>query len=185
MTTEAVAGRATLSLHVNGRAREVEAYPSETILRVLREHLGLNSVREGCGIGMCGACTILVDRKPISSCLALAASAVGREILTLEALSDIDTLHPVQQAYLECSAFQCSYCTPGFIMATLGLLDENGRPDRAEAREYLAGNLCRCGSYLEILDAVALAAERLAGESAVAPGPHGQIAPATVDPIGQ
>lgn len=184
MTAEPVATKVTLSLHVNGRAREVEAYPSETLLGILREQLGLKSVREGCGIGMCGACTVLVDRKPISSCLALAASAVGREILTLEGLSDTEAMHPVQQAYMDCSAFQCSYCTPGFIMATVGLLEENARPDRAEAREYLAGNLCRCGSYLEILDAVVLAAERTAEGPQSAPSPTADMAPATVDPMG-
>jgi carbon-monoxide dehydrogenase small subunit len=148
-------------LNVNGLEREVSAAPHHTLLDVLRREFELMSVREGCGIGMCGACTVLVEGKPLSSCLLLAALASGKEILTLEALADGETLHPIQQAFVGQTAFQCSYCTPGFILTTKALLDENPTPTREQVKDYLAGNLCRCGSYVKILDAVLDAAERL------------------------
>jgi aerobic-type carbon monoxide dehydrogenase small subunit (CoxS/CutS family) len=150
-------------LNVNGLEREVSAAPQHTLLDVLRREFELLSVREGCGIGMCGACTVLVEGKPLSSCLLLAALASGKEIQTLEALADAETLHPIQQAFVDQTAFQCSYCTPGFILTTKALLDENPTPTREQVKDYLAGNLCRCGSYLKILDAVLDAAERLRG----------------------
>jgi aerobic-type carbon monoxide dehydrogenase small subunit (CoxS/CutS family) len=150
-------------LNVNGLEREVSAAPQHTLLDVLRREFELLSVREGCGIGMCGACTVLVEGKPLSSCLLLAALASGKEIQTLEALADAETLHPIQQAFVDQTAFQCSYCTPGFILTTKALLEENPTPTREQVKDYLAGNLCRCGSYIRILDAVLDAAERLRG----------------------
>jgi aerobic-type carbon monoxide dehydrogenase small subunit (CoxS/CutS family) len=116
---------------------------------------------------MCGACTVLVDEKPISSCLALAALAADKDVLTVEGLADGDRLHPIQEAFVEQMGFQCSYCTPGFILATKALLAEQPSPTPNEVRAYLAGNLCRCGSYVKILDAVLDAAGRLRGEAAV------------------
>lgn len=143
-----------VQLRVNGSDRAVDARPLQSLLTTLRDTLGLTSVRDGCGVGMCGACTVLVDGEPVSSCLALAWTLDGSVITTLEGLSQ-GGLHPVQQAFLDCGAFQCSYCTPGFVLATVALLAETPHPSREAAAEYLSGHICRCGSYLEILDAVA------------------------------
>ena len=139
---------------VNGEKRPVEIAPDQTLLGVLRDELGLMGVRASCGIGMCGACTVLIDGRAVSSCLMLAVQAEEREITTIEGLADGDQLHPVQQAYIDHAAFQCAYCTPGFILSTVALLAEHPDPDDQSIREYLAGNLCRCGSYVNILEAV-------------------------------
>ena len=154
-------------LRVNGQTRDLEVEVQDTLLEVLRSEFKLTGPREGCGIGMCGACTVLVDEKPISGCLALAALAADKDILTIEGLADGDALHPIQEAFIDQMGFQCSYCTPGFILATKALLAENPSPTPDEVREYLAGNLCRCGSYVKILDAVLDAAGRLRAEAAV------------------
>ena len=155
-------GKLTLTLRVNGRQHRVRARSHHTLLQVLRDELKLFGAREGCGIGMCGACTVLVDGKPISGCLLLAALAEGKEILTIEGLEGPNgELHPIQQAYIDHTAFQCSYCTPGFILTTKALLEENPDPTPDEVKEYLAGNLCRCGSYVKIMDAVLDAKERM------------------------
>lgn len=148
-------------LKVNGVEREVAVEPHHTLLEVLRRDFDLLGVREACGIGMCGACTVLADGKPLSSCLLLAALAAGKNLLTVEGLAAGDELHPIQQAYVEHNAFQCSYCTPGFILSTKALLDENPDPTPEEVREYLSGNLCRCGSYVKIMEAVLDVAGRL------------------------
>lgn len=140
-------------LNVNGSSYEVEA-GTRTVLEVLRDDLGLVGAKEGCGVGMCGACTVLVDGKPISGCLTLAAQVTGKEILTIEGLERNGNLHPVQQAFIDERAFQCAYCTPGFILTTVALLNENSNPGEDEIREYLSGNLCRCGSYQNIVKAV-------------------------------
>ncbi|HEY7065021.1 MAG TPA: (2Fe-2S)-binding protein [Chloroflexota bacterium] len=156
-----------VTLRVNGQTRDLEVDVQDTLLEVLRAEFKLTGPREGCGIGMCGACTVLVDEKPISSCLALAALAADKDVLTVEGLADGDRLHPIQEAFVEQMGFQCSYCTPGFILATKALLAEQPSPTPNEVRAYLAGNLCRCGSYVKILDAVLDAAGRLRGEAAV------------------
>jgi aerobic carbon-monoxide dehydrogenase small subunit len=153
-----------VQLTVNGTPREVMVEPHHTLLDVLRRDFDTMSVREGCGIGMCGACTVLVNGEPISSCLKLAALAHDCDIVTVEGLSAGGELHPVQQAFLDHAAFQCSFCTPGFILATKALIEENPAVTAEEAREYLSGNLCRCGSYVNILEAV-LAAARQASSS--------------------
>lgn len=148
-------GKLNLRLRVNGRQVRVKARPQHTLLDVLRNELRLMGVREGCGIGMCGSCTVLIDGKAISSCLVLAPMAEGKEVVTIEGLeSAAGDLDPIQEAYIEHTGFQCSYCTPGFILTTKALLDENPDPSLEEAKAYLAGNLCRCGSYLKILDSV-------------------------------
>jgi len=147
-----------IEFRVNGEVHALDADPARPLLEVLRDELGLRSVREGCGIGVCGTCTILVDGRAISSCLTLAGLAEGMDILTVEGLSEEGALHPVQQAYLDHAAFQCAYCTPGFILATVALLQEAPSPDEATVRAHLAGNLCRCGSYRNILEAVRAAA---------------------------
>ena len=148
------------TLRVNGQDHDVAVRADHTLLDVLRDQLKLLGVREGCGIGMCGACTVLIDGKPISSCLALAPLAAGKEVTTVESLGQ-EELHPIQQAFVDNTAFQCSYCTPGFILTTKAFLEENPEPTPDEVKEYLAGNLCRCGSYAKILEAVLDAAERL------------------------
>jgi aerobic carbon-monoxide dehydrogenase small subunit len=159
MTLSEVSARVTLV--VNGEKRTLTVSLEETLLDILRRELKLFGVREGCGIGMCGACTVLVGGQPMSSCLMLASLAEGKQIITIEGLSDGTTLHPIQQAFVDHTAFQCSYCTPGFILSTKVLLEECPTPTVDEIREYLAGNLCRCGSYVKIVDAVLDAAERL------------------------
>jgi aerobic-type carbon monoxide dehydrogenase small subunit (CoxS/CutS family) len=144
-----------LRVRVNGEARELEARADESILDVLRRELGLLSVRETCGIGVCGACTVLLDGEPVSGCLLLAPLADAREITTVEGLGGE---HPVQAAFAEAHAFQCGYCTPGMVLTAKRLLEESPRPTEAEVREAMSGNLCRCGSYVKIVDAVLRAA---------------------------
>lgn len=155
-------GRLALVLTVNGRQVRVRARAHHTLLDVLRNELRLTGTREGCGVGMCGACTVLVDGNPVSGCLLLAVLAEGRELTTVEGLEGPDRdLDPTQQAFVDHTAFQCSYCTPGFVLATKALLAEQPDPSPEEAMEYLAGNLCRCGSYVKIVDAVMAAKARL------------------------
>ena len=151
----------TVQLRVNGAEREVVVEPLHTLLDVLRRDFDLMGVREACGIGMCGACTVLADGKPLSSCLLLAVLAAGRDLVTVEGLARNGELHPIQQAFVDHNAFQCSYCTPGFILSTLALLGEQPSPSVDEVRDYLSGNLCRCGSYVKIVDAVLDAARRM------------------------
>ena len=146
-------------LNVNGSKYGVET-DARTLLDVLRDDLGLMGTKEGCGVGMCGACTVLVGGKPLSSCLVLAEQVVGKEILTIEGLGRAENLHPVQQAFLDEGAFQCAYCTPGFVLSTVALLAENPSPSDEEIREYLSGNLCRCGSYQNIIHAVRAASRK-------------------------
>lgn len=143
-----------LTLRVNGQAHRLKVSPERTLLDVLREELGLVGAREGCGVGMCGACTVLINDQPLSSCLLLAAQAQGVEITTVEGLASLEGLHPVQQAFIDHAAFQCAYCTPGFILAAVALLKQQPQPDEETIRAYLAGNLCRCGSYNNIVQAV-------------------------------
>ncbi len=149
-----------LVLNVNGREQRVAARAHETLLQVLRDRLKLFSVREACGVGMCGSCTVLVEGKPMSACLLLASQVERKPLVTVEGLARDGALHRVQEAYLEASGFQCSFCTPGFILATKALLEEIPDPTDDEIREYLAGNLCRCGSYVKILQAVKAATVR-------------------------
>ena len=153
-------GFVRLELDVDGRKRRVRVQPHHTLLSVLRDDLHIPSVREACGVGMCGACTVLIDGCPVSSCLLLAPLATGKSIVTLET-SD-HAMQVIQQAYIDHTAFQCSFCTPGFLLMTRALLAENSSPTTEEVREYLAGNLCRCGSYIKIEAAVLDAARRLA-----------------------
>lgn len=149
-----------VTLQINGQEQTLEITPDQTLLEVLRGPQDLVGTKGSCGIGICGACTVLVDGRAISSCLMLAVQAEGKAITTIEGLAEGDALHPVQQAYLDHAAFQCAYCTPGFILSTVALLQEQPRPDEQTIREYLAGNLCRCGSYVNILEAVRACAKR-------------------------
>ncbi len=139
---------------VNGREMEAVVKPNQTLLEWLRDDLRLRGSVEGCGVGVCGSCTVLVDGRPVSSCLMLATNIEGKQLTTIEGLAPGDELDPVQQAFLDNQAFQCGYCTPGMIMATKGLLNSNPQPTEEEVRDYLSGNICRCGTYSEVLAAV-------------------------------
>jgi len=150
-----------VNLRINGAEHETAVHTHHTLLEVLRAEFKLFGAREGCGIGMCGACTVLLDGKPTSSCLLLAALAEGKEILTIEGLAEHGKLHPIQEAFIHHNAFQCAYCTPGFILSTKSLLEENPAPTAEQIRAYLSGNLCRCGSYVKIQEAVLDAAARV------------------------
>lgn len=150
-------------LRVNGRDREIDAEPGDSLLSALRYDLGLTGSRFGCGEGQCGACTILLDGAGARSCVTTIASVGPKAITTIEGLGDParGALHPVQQAFLETEAFQCGYCTPGMIMATVGLLKTNPNPSEPDIVRLMDGNVCRCGTNLRIVRAVRLAAERM------------------------
>jgi carbon-monoxide dehydrogenase small subunit len=139
---------------VNGRDMEAAVKPNQTLLEWLRDDLRLRGSVEGCGVGVCGSCTVLVDGRAVSSCLMLATNIEGKQVTTIEGLAPGDELDPVQQAFLDNQAFQCGFCTPGMIMATKALLNSNPHPTEEEARDYLSGNICRCGTYSEVLAAV-------------------------------
>jgi aerobic carbon-monoxide dehydrogenase small subunit len=147
---------------VNGRELQPAVKPNQTLLEFLRDELHLKGSMEGCGVGVCGSCTVLVDGRPVSSCLVLATNIEGKQVATIESLAVGDELDPVQQAFLEHQAFQCGYCTPGMIMATKGLLSSNPQPTEDEIRDYLSGNICRCGTYAEVMAAVKSVSEKLA-----------------------
>jgi aerobic-type carbon monoxide dehydrogenase small subunit (CoxS/CutS family) len=146
--------RLAITTTINGRERELLVKPNETLLELLREQLHLKGSVEGCGVGVCGSCTVLVDGRPVSSCLMLSTNIEGKTVTTIEGLAQGERLDPVQEAFLKHQAFQCGYCTPGMIMATKALLESNPHPDEEEVRDYLSGNLCRCGTYAEILAAI-------------------------------
>jgi carbon-monoxide dehydrogenase small subunit len=147
-----------LSLVVNGTAVTAEVPADRTLLRFLRDDLGLTGAKEGCGEGECGACTVLMDGEPVCSCLTLAVQAAGREVTTIEGLAHGDGLDPMQQAFIDAGAVQCGFCSPGMILAAKGLLASTPAPSAGEIRTALAGNLCRCTGYTKIVEAVASAA---------------------------
>jgi aerobic-type carbon monoxide dehydrogenase small subunit (CoxS/CutS family) len=144
----------SITTHINGKLTEVAVDANQTLLEFLRDDLSLKGSVEGCGVGVCGSCTVLLDGRPVSSCLMLMANSEGKEITTIEGLSVDGELDPVQKAFLKHQAFQCGYCTSGMIMAVKGLLLNNPNPTEDQARDYLSGNLCRCGTYAEVLAAV-------------------------------
>jgi len=143
-----------ITLTVNGRIEKLEVEPYRTLLEVLREDLMLIGTKEGCGVGECGACTVLLDGRAVDACLTLAVRANGREVITIEGLAQGDTLHPLQRAFIEHGAIQCGFCTPGFILTAKAFLDENPHPNEEEVKRALAGNLCRCTGYAKIVEAV-------------------------------
>jgi aerobic carbon-monoxide dehydrogenase small subunit len=147
--------------HVNGEWREAEVWSGASLLAMLRDDLGLPGSKNACEQGECGSCSVWLDGELVCSCLVLAGQAHEREVRTVEALSDGDALHPVQQAFLEAGAVQCGFCTPGLIVAVADLLEHDASPDEGTVREALSGNLCRCTGYAKILDAVRLASERM------------------------
>lgn len=156
-----MASKTAVRLNINGTPYELAVEPRQTLLECLRDELQLTGSKEGCGNGNCGACSVIIDGRVANSCLMLAVQADGKEILTVEGLSDGATLHPLQHAFLEEAALQCGICTPGFLMAAYSLLNENPSPTEAEVRHYLAGNLCRCTGYDKIVRAVLKAAQVL------------------------
>ena len=152
--------KAEISFTVNGKAKTLCAYPMERLLDVLRQQLQLTGTKEGCGEGECGSCSVLMDGMLVNSCLVPLLQAQGSSIVTIEGLAAAETLHVVQEAFLECGGAQCGICTPGMILATCHLLNEKPEPTTEEIREGLSGNLCRCTGYSQILEAVAEAARR-------------------------
>jgi aerobic-type carbon monoxide dehydrogenase small subunit (CoxS/CutS family) len=148
-----------INININGRPREFNVEPTKLLLNLLRDELGLTGAKYGCGIGECGACTVHVDSEPVLGCMTLAVDCDGKTVETIESLSDGKELHPIQQAYLDEGAVQCGFCTPGFIMTTKALLEEQPDPTEAEIRNYLKGNLCRCTGYINIVKAVQKAAQ--------------------------
>ncbi|MBT4502728.1 MAG: (2Fe-2S)-binding protein [Gemmatimonadetes bacterium] len=146
---------------MNGRHYSLEVEPRKTLLAVLRDQLLLTGTKEGCGTGDCGACTVLLDGQPVTSCLMLAVEADGREVITIEGIASDGELHLVQQALVEVGGMQCGFCTPGFVLSIVALLEENPKPSEDEIRRALAGNLCRCTGYTKIIEGVQLAARRM------------------------
>ena len=154
-----MAAMPVITLLVNGTERKVEAAAGEPLLWVLRNRLGLTGTKYGCGEGQCGACTVLLEGKPIRSCRTPAESAAGKKILTIEGLSANGSLHPVQQAFLDEEALQCGYCTPGMVLSACALLAATPRPSDEQIIQHMNGNICRCGIYPRILAAIHRAAE--------------------------
>jgi len=150
-------------LTVNGRTHRAELEPRVTLLAALRDHLDLTGTKMVCDRGACGACTVLLDGKPALSCLRLAIEAQGREITTIEGLAAGDQLHPVQEAFIQHDAMQCGFCTPGLVLASAALLQQHPHPTPEQIRDGLAGNLCRCGTYPKVFEAVAAAAAKHKG----------------------
>ncbi len=149
-----------VTITVNGKTRGADVPPETTLLTLLRSNLGLTGAKLGCDVGDCGACTVLVDGEPVNACLMLAAQADGREVLTIEGLSDFQKLSPLQEMFELFSSFQCGFCAPGMIISAKALLDKNPTPTVADVREALSGNLCRCTGYTKIIDAVMEVAAR-------------------------
>lgn len=148
-----------ITLRINGETHELSVAPTDTVLDLLRRRLGMTGTNMDCGMGICGACTVLLDGQPISSCLLLAVQADGGEIRTVEGLEKDGRLTPLQDAFLRCGAVQCGYCTPGFLMTATALLEENPTPTRDEIVDALKGNLCRCTGYKKIVEAVEIVAQ--------------------------
>ncbi len=143
-----------ITMEVNGASCQVDVEPWRTLLEVVREELDLTGAKLGCDIQVCGACTLLVDGKPVSACSVLAVDADGRRVTTVEGLADGDRLHPLQQAFMKHGALQCGYCTSGFLLTAKAMLDENPRPDDEQIKSYMGGSFCRCGCYQEIMQAI-------------------------------
>ena len=150
-----------IKLDVNDETYELEVEPHEMLVDVLRSRLGLTGTKQACSGGGCGACTVLLNGRPVYSCMIFAGRAEGKKITTIEGLSSQGKLHPIQQSFIDCGAVQCGYCTPGHIMAGKALLEINPNPTKEEVEEAIVGNLCRCTGYVKIIDAILNAAERI------------------------
>jgi carbon-monoxide dehydrogenase small subunit len=153
-----------IRLTVNDREHELAVEPNQTLLQLLREDLGLTGAKHGCGLGECGACTVLLDGRPVNSCLVLAAQAEGSRVVTIEGLAVGDRLHPVQKAFVEKGAIQCGFCSPGMILSSKALLDQNPSPTEEEIRTAISGNLCRCTGYQKIVEAIVSASQTMANQ---------------------
>jgi len=151
-----------IELSVNGESYELAVEPQATLLEVLRNDLGLTGTKEACGTGECGSCTVLIDGRPVLSCLTLALDCTGQDIVTIEGLAEGERMSPVQQAFQDCGAIQCGFCTPGMVLSATALLEENSRPTEEEIRKALEGHLCRCTGYNKIIEAVNKAAGQMA-----------------------
>lgn len=147
-----------IQLKVNGKDYELEVKPSATLLETLREDLGLTGTKEGCGVGECGACTVILDGEAVNACLVLTTEINGKSVQTIEGLADGGKLHPIQQAFVEVGGMQCGFCTPGMVLSTKVLLDRNPCPTDEEIRKGLEGNFCRCTGYTKIIESVKAAA---------------------------
>jgi len=152
-----------ITFTVNDMGYEVAVAPNKTLTQVLRDDLDLLGTKEGCGVGDCGACTVIMDGKPVNSCLVLAVQADGSTIKTIEGVARGDSLHPVQETFVEMGAIQCGFCTPGMVLSATSLLEKNPHPTEHEVREALSGNLCRCTGYQKIVKAVQEASRRMKG----------------------
>jgi carbon-monoxide dehydrogenase small subunit len=150
-----------IKLMVNGKLHELTIKPWRTLLEVIRDELGLTGTKEGCGIGECGACTVVMDGKAVNSCLVLAAEANGKEILTIEGLSDGETLHPIQEAFIKYGGMQCGFCTSGMILSAKVLLEKNPKPTEEEIRRGISGNFCRCTGYTKVIESIKEASKNL------------------------
>ncbi len=151
-----------ISLNVNNDTHQVAAYPSQTLLDVLRDDLGLTGTKRSCGTGTCGMCTVIIDKKAVLACLTLAIECVGKTITTIEGISNPDgTLHPLQKSFVENGAVQCGFCSPGIIMTAKALIDKNPNPDEEDIKEALAGTICRCTGHFKTIEAVQKAAEHI------------------------
>lgn len=156
-----------IELYINGESRLVRVEKNWNLLYVLREVLDLTGAKCGCSTGDCGACKVIIDGEAVNSCLILARNATGKKIETIEGLSNGPALHPIQQAFIDCGAVQCGYCTPGMIMSAKALLDKNPDPTEPEIRTAISNNLCRCTGYVKIVEAIQTAAKRMRGDSDV------------------
>jgi len=143
-----------ITLKVNGNSYKMNVDTRMTLIEAIRDKIGLTGTKEGCGVGECGTCTVLMDGKPIYSCIMLAVDAEGKDILTIEGLADSDGLHPIQKAFIDHGAVQCGFCTPGMILTVKALLDENPNPTEEEIKKAISGNFCRCTGYSKIVEAI-------------------------------
>jgi len=155
-----MAAARTITFKLNGAPVEADVKPHHNLVELLQTQFGLTGARESCGQGLCGCCTVLVNGRAVSACLYLASFVDGAEVTTVESLDTPNKLSPVQEAFIETSAFQCGYCTPGFVLMVTQLLDEHPEPNDDQIKHYLSGNLCRCATYPEVMDAVRLAARK-------------------------
>lgn len=161
MTRVSQAQLIPISFTLNGRLQEIDVQPHELLLDVVRERLGLTGAKRSCDVQVCGACTLLVDGRPVSACTTLAFEVRDRSVLTIEGLAENGRLHPLQQAFIEHGGFQCGFCTPGMILAAKALLDENPDPSEAELKHFMHGNICRCTGYKKIIESIMAAAKTM------------------------